>query len=208
MEQVWQSGEDEQRTDRDPWETALEGLELVLLRPQECQLRLDADQRLSATIRGRQYPDVIAYLPFPLTRPADWVSLVAVTDPDSDGRRSDGTRSDRVELGVLPGTAALDPESRRALEAALHLRYFMPRVTRIVDVQDEDPGQSGAVVWTLQTDRGPMRLRMANLFEGIYDELGNGRLILVDGDGNRAEIRDVAELDPESRRLLERYYWF
>ena len=200
--------EDAQSPERDPWETALEGLELVVLDPADCTLRMDQDQRLSATVHGREYPEVIAYRPFPLSQPHAWVSLVAVSDADADGRRSDGSRGERVEVGVLPGTDGLDPESRSALETALRLRYFLPRVTRIVDVYDEDPGQTGAVVWMLETDRGPMRLRMASLFEGIYDELGDGRLLFVDGDGNRAEIRRVADLDAESRRLLDRYYWF
>jgi hypothetical protein len=80
-------------------------------------------------------------------------------------------------------------------------------VVRIVSVRDEDPGQSGAVVWQLQTDRGPVRLRMVSLFDGIQ-QLDTGRLIFSDRDGNRADIPDVSALDPASRKLLERYYWF
>jgi hypothetical protein len=194
-------------SDRDPWETALEGLDLIVLDPGACRLRLDENQRLSGTVHGRDYPEIIPYMPFPLTHPADWVSLVAVTDPDSDGRRSDGGMSERVELGVLPGLDGLDADSRDALAEALHLRYFMPRVLRIVSAWDEAPGQTGAVHWQLETDRGEMRMRMPNLFEGIQ-ELEAGRLILSDGEGNRAEIPSVAALDPQSRRLLDRYYWF
>jgi hypothetical protein len=198
---------DGQEAGKDPWELALEGLDLIELDPAKCHLRLGAEQRLFGTVHGREHPWIVPHLPFPLSEPTAWISLVAVRDPDADGRRSDGGASDRVELGVLAGMDGLDAGSRTALETALHLRYFLPRVLRIVDVRDEDPGQSGAVVWTLETDRGPRLLRMANLFEGIYDELGDGRLLLRDGDGTRVEIRDLRALDAASRRLLERYYW-
>ncbi len=193
--------------ERDPWETALQGLDLIVIDPRACQVRLDAHQRLTGSVYGREYAEIVPHMPFPLTHPEDWVSLVAVTDADADGRRSDGSASERVELGVLQGLEGLDPESRAAVATALHLRYFMPRVLRIVSAWDEAPGQSGAVHWELETDRGSMRMRMPNLFEGIH-ELETGRIILSDSDGNRAEIPSVRELDRESRRLLDRYYWF
>lgn len=191
----------------DPWQTALEGLDLILLDPAACRLHGDGLGRLWGTVNGRDYPDLLAHMPFPLSSPRAWISLVAVEDADSDGRRSDGGQSDRVELGVLPGVGDLDSESKAALASALRLRYFLPLVVRIVHVRDEDPGQSGAVVWELLTDRGPMRLRMPNLFDGIQQQ-PDGRLLLADRDGNRVDIPSVAALDLESRKWLERYYWF
>ncbi len=190
----------------DAWATATEGLDLVALDPTVCRLRPGPAGRLCGTVHGREHAEIVPHRPFPLSEPS-WISLVAVEDPDTDGRRSDGDRPDWVEIGVLPGVEGLDPESRAAVEAALALRYFLPRVVRIAAVRDEDPGQSGAVVWDLETDRGPMRLRMPNLFEGIQ-QMPSGRLLLSGGEGNRADIPDVAAMDAASRRLLERYYWF
>lgn len=198
---------DGDESEADPWEMALQGLDLVVLNPHECRLWLDDARRLKAEIHGRSYPDVVAYMPYPLTLGDSWVSLVSVSDPDGDGRRSDGRQNDRVEIGVLPGLGGLDGRSREAVAEALRLRYFLPRVTRILRVSDEDPGQSGAVNWELDTDRGVMRLRMPNLFEGIQ-ELAPGRLILSDYDGNRAEIPNVADLDRDSQRQISRYYWY
>ena len=191
----------------DPWQTALEGLDLILLDPGACRLHGDGFGRLWGTINGRDYPELLAHMPFPLTAPGEWVSLVAVEDADSDGRRSDGGQSDRVELGVLAGLDGLDEEGRGAVASALRLRYFLPKLTRIVSVRDEDPGQTGAVVWQLLTDRGPMRLRMASLFDGIQQQ-PDGRIIFADRDGNRVDVPSVEALDPESRAWLERYYWF
>jgi|GEM_PF-259624 len=191
----------------DPWQTALEGLDLIVLAPAACRIEGDGSGRLWGEVNGRHYPDLQVYMTHPLTDPAGWISLIAVEDADADGRRSDGGQSDRVELGVLEDLRGLDDAGRAAVQIALRLRYFMPRVLQIVAVRDEDPGQSGAVQWELLTDRGPMRLRMASLFDGIQ-QLDTGRLIFADRDGNRADIPDVSALDAASRKLLERYYWF
>ena len=191
----------------DPWKTALDGLDLIILDPASCRLQANADGRLWGEVAGREYAELVVHMAYPLTDPDRWVSLVAVEDPDSDGRRSDGDKPDRVEIGVLEDLEQTDPETRAAIASALRLRYFLPRVLQILDVVDEDPGQTGASVWQLLTDRGPMRLRMVNLFDGIT-ELRTGRILLSDRDGNRADIPSVAAMDPASRRLLERYFWF
>ncbi len=198
---------EETTQEHDPWETALEGLDLITLDPAACQLGGDGKGRLWGTVNGRRHEDLVAHRTFPLTSPDEWISLVSVADMDSDGRRSDGSRSDRVELGVLPSLDGLDDPSREAVQRALRLRYFLPRVLSIASVWDESPGQNGAVIWELMTDRGPMRLRMANLYEGI-EQLDSGRIILSDSDGNRADIPTLADLDPFSLKLLTRYYWF
>jgi len=191
----------------DPWQLALEGLDLVVLDPARCRFALDAEGRLYGTVHDRHHDLLAVYRCFPLSAPDRWISVVSIQDPDSDGRRSDGGPSQNVELGVLPDVHDLDPSSRQAVEHALWLRYFMPQVLRIVAVRDESPGQTGAVLWQLETDRGPMLLRMPNLFEGI-EQLPSGRIILSDRDGNRVHIPEVSALDPTSRRLLERYFWF
>lgn len=192
-------------TGSDLWATALEGLDLVELNPRDCLFRIDQSGHLSGTICGRAHETLAVYRSRPLSAPDEWISIVAVDDPNSDGRRSDGRPGGRVELGVLPDTAGLDPESRLAVERALFLRYFLPRVLQILSVHDEP--LTAAVIWELDTDRGHMLLRMTNLFDGIK-QLDNGRILLADSEGLRAEIPDLVLLDPASRRLLERYFWF
>ncbi len=192
-------------TDPDLWAAALEGLDLVELNPNDCTLRIDNHGNLSGTICGREHETLAVYRSKPLSAPNEWISIVTVDDPDSDGRRSDGRPAGRVELGVLPDTEGLDPESRRAVERALFLRYFIPRVLQILSVHDER--LTAAVIWELETNRGRMLLRMTNLFDGIK-QLDNGRILLADSEGLRAEIPDLVMLDPASRRLLERYFWF
>ena len=191
----------------DPWQTALQGLDLIVLEPAACRLQGDGNGRVWGEVNGREYGEIVVHHAFPLTDPENWISVIAVDDADSDGRRSDGGKSDRVELGVLANLEACDEATRQAVAGALRLRYFLPRLLQIANVRDEDPGQTGAVVWDLITDRGPMRLRMASLFEG-FTQLETGRILLSDRDGNRVDIPSVAGLDADSRRLLERYYWF
>lgn len=191
--------------DPDPWEIALDGLDLLVLDPTECHVHGDGRGRLWGTVLGREHTDLRAYRTFPLTAP-DWISLVSALDADDDGRRSDGERPERVELGVLNGTDGLDTESRQSITDALRLRYFLPQLLSIAGVREEAPGQSGAVVWDLLTDRGPMQLRMRNLFEG-FQQFQDGRIVLSDHEGNRVDIPAVDALDGLSRRFLLRYYW-
>ena len=192
----------------DPWQTALEGLDLILLDPAACRLHGDGTGKVWGTVNGQDYPEIMVHMAYPLSEPLRWISIVAVEDADSDGRRSDGGRPDRVELGLLESLDGCEPETRRALQDALHLRYFLPRILRIVAVEEEAPGENGALIWDLLTDRGPMRLRMASLFDGITQIEGTTRVLLSDREGNRADIPDVGTLDPQSRMLLERFYWF
>ena len=198
----------EEPVEDDPWQTALQGLDLILLEPDSCRLHGDGGGRIWGSVHGQEHPELMVHRAYPLSAPLEWISIVAVEDPDSDGRRSDGGRPDRVELGVLEALDGCDTETRRAIEDALRVRYFLPRILRIASVEEEAPGQNGALVWELLTDRGPMRLRMASLFDGITQIRGTNRVLLSDREGNRADIPDVGTLDPQSRVLLERYYWF
>jgi len=129
---------------------------------------------------------------FPLSVPDGWIALRG-----ADGR----------EIGLLPGVAGLDAESRTCAEEELRLRYFTPQVTAILDLRDEAPGgRHGGVIWDLETDRGPATLRMPNTNEHIQT-LGGGRLLLTDRTGNRYEIADLHALDAASRRRLSKFVW-
>ncbi|BFH14257.1 DUF1854 domain-containing protein [Paenibacillus melissococcoides] len=84
----------------------------------------------------------------------------------------------------------LDEESRRELLKELRMRYFLPQVSRIVQVRQHHD----VWIWQLETDAGPMRMIMPNLHEHVQAH-GVSRLILTDVNGRRAEIRDLQALD-------------
>jgi len=101
------------------------------------------------------------------------------------------------EIGLVEDIFDLPPESRKLVEEELQKRYFTPIILKITSIQEK----FGFTEWVVTTDKGE-RIFMA---KGIHDnvaEVGMGRLMVTDADGNRYEIPDVAKLDSRSLSLL------
>lgn len=122
---------------------------------------------------------------FPLTEPRHWISLV-----DEKGR----------EASCIDDLDALDPEQREIVEAALARRDFVPVVKRITAIKRATEGHD----WHVETDRGPTVFRIET--DESIQSLGGTRLVIFDKAGTRYLIPDVAALDHDSRRKLERYF--
>ena len=98
-----------------------------------------------------------------------------------------------------PTPATLADDLRSRLEEELHRREFVPTIQRIERVSTLVPPAE----WTVATDRGTTQFTFAS--EDDLRRLGDGRALLVDSDGMRYEIPNVEALDPDSRKILERY---
>jgi hypothetical protein len=122
---------------------------------------------------------------FPLTEPRHWVSLV-----DETGR----------EAACIEDLDTLAADQRALIEAALARREFVPVVKRITTIKRATDGHD----WHVETDRGPTVFRIET--DESIQSLGGSRLVIIDKAGTRYLIPDVASLDRESRRKLERYY--
>jgi hypothetical protein len=122
---------------------------------------------------------------FPLTEPRHWISLV-----DENGR----------EAALIEDLDTLDAEQRSLVETALARRDFVPVVKRIIVIKRATDGHD----WHVETDRGPTVFRIET--DESIQTLGGTRLVIIDKAGTRYLIPDVAALDRESRRKLERYY--
>lgn len=149
---------------------------------------------LRVTLADRSYLQVSVFQAFPLSDPDQWVVLLDAADR---------------EIGTLRDLAGLEPESEALLRQELQLRYLVPHVREIVRISEdrlEGGGWRPGLIWDLDTDRGRMRLRMPTLSEHVR-ALGPGRLLLLDRDGARCEIRDVRALPLGSQRWVHRYLW-
>lgn len=122
---------------------------------------------------------------FPLTDPRHWISLV-----DEKGR----------EAACIEDLSTLDAAQRSLLEAALARRDFVPVIRRITAITRATEGHD----WHVETDRGPTIFRIET--DESIQSLGGSRLVIIDKAGTRHLIPDVAALDAESRRKLERYH--
>ncbi len=155
------------------------------LAPAGVRLFRDETGRLRLTIEGdRSFVEAKVVRVFPLSDPDHYLGFL-------DGK-------DRV-IGVVVEPEGLDEETRRTAERELRRRYFTPTITRVYEAREE----FGSVYCDVDTDHG-RRQFVAQAWRDTLEELGDGRLLVTDVDGNRYLISHWERLDPRSRRLLER----
>lgn len=160
------------------------------LNPEKMMLHRDPGKSdgLSLTILAegtdsiRAYHGVSVRRAFPISGADHMVTFV-----DRDGN----------EIGVLLDPAQLDPASLQALDAEMELAYFVPRITKIIDLKDE----YGLRTWQVETDRGPREFATQSRYD--VRPVSKTRYFIRDVDGNRYEISDTRSLDPKSRSKLD-----
>lgn len=136
---------------------------------------------------GSVYSGVKVAPAFPITRPNSFLYV-----QDGDGK----------ELGLLVDPRRLDRESQDILLAQADHAYFMPRITRIIRV--EERMGMGIGHWEVETDRGYNSFDVVSRSESVW-YVGRDRLVIRDADGNRYLIEDLSALDKRSRRLADLY---
>ena len=131
---------------------------------------------------GTSYTNVEPIRSFPLTDSNKYISLL-----DDEGK----------EIGIIRDIKHLPRESAKVLRSELQKRYFMPKITKIHQLE----GEFGVTQWVVETNRGPVTFGMRTRYDVV--SLENGRVFIKDVDGNRYEIENYHRLDPESITLLE-----
>ena len=139
--------------------------------------------RLRLTIdEDRSYPTVKPVWSAPLSHPGGYLALL-------DGKGD--------EIALVENPDDLPRESLEAVKLELHRRYLTATVTSITHAKV----QFGATYWTVETDRGNRDFVTQQLQENAI-WLSDTHLLLLDVDGNRFEIPDVAALDEKSRAYV------
>src|SRR5439155_19571109 len=126
--------------------------------------------------------DVRVRRAFPWTNPDQFISI----------RSSEGK-----ELLLIESLAGLPENLRQTIEQTLSGTVFIPRITRI----DEVDVRFGYQQWKVQTDRGPVEFRVQEREDIRF--LPDGRFSLRDADGNVYELARLSQLDEHSRRAVE-----
>ena len=132
--------------------------------------------------QGRVHTDVDVLRAFPLSDPAGPVAIVGEND---------------VELAWIDALADVEPALRSAIEAELSRREFLPLVERIEEVSDSEPAE-----WTVETDRGLRRFKVAHADDIL--RLPDGGAVITDTYGVRYTIPSISRLDARSRRFFEK----
>jgi len=161
---------------------AREGRPSWLTQPESVRIWEDPFYRLQVSLDGEEFHNVRPRRAFPLSGKAPYVSFV---------------NEDDKEVLLLARPQDLDKESRRALAAALERVYYVARILR-VDAITESMGVSH---WEVKTDRGYAKFEVVDRTRHIR-KLSGDRVMIVDADGNRFEIENIAELDERSQAFV------
>ena len=154
------------------------------MNPRTLELFYEPKDRLRLSVpNDRSYPTVKPVWAAPLSRPGKYLALL-------DGKGN--------EIVLLPTLDDLAPASREAVLAEVRLRYLTARVEAVTQARQE----FGVTYWSVLTDRGVRDFVTRNLQENAV-WLSDTHLLLLDVDGSRFEIEDLAQLDPKSRHFIE-----
>lgn len=140
---------------------------------------------VSMKMEGEFYPRIQVYQAFPLTDPSSYISI---REPSEKAK----------EIGVIKNFHKdITKETRKMLEEQLRLRYFTPRIEKIINIKDE----YGFAYFDVLTNHGACRFTI-HMGGGSVVNLSDTRLLITDLDGNRFEIPDTSKLSiPELKKL-------
>lgn len=133
----------------------------------------------------KEYTRVGVYLTFPLTMPEEYISI----------READEKAK---EIGIIEKLSELDKEQQDMIREQIKLRYFMPTITKVLDIKDE----YGYAYWNVTTTFGACRFTTRMSGDAVI-LLGESRLMVTDIDGNRYEIPDFYQLSVTERKKLD-----
>ncbi len=162
--------------------SATETEELHFLNAANLQFSTSGGSLRLAIVDGATFDRVKVVRAFPLSAPADYLSVRDKEDK---------------EIGIIHKLSEIEKAGRVLVEKELARRYFVPVIARIVSTRM----QFGFVHWDVETDRGRCSFTTRNLRDVVI-RVSAGRYILADVDNNRYDIRDMGELDPRSQSLL------
>ena len=133
----------------------------------------------------KEYSRVGVYLTFPLTEPEEYISI----------READEKAK---EIGIIEKLSQLDKDQQDMIREQIKLRYFMPTITKVLDIKDE----YGYAYWNVITSFGACRFTTRMSGDAVI-LLGESRLMVTDIDGNRYDIPDFYQLSVMERKKLD-----
>ncbi len=160
-------------------------LEMRMLTKENAQFSRTEGGFVSLKTMDKEYPRVGIYLTFPLTNPEEFISI----------READEKAK---EIGMIERLSDLEADQQNMIREQIKLRYFMPVITKVMDVKDE----YGHAYWHVMTNFGVCRFTTQMSGDAVIS-LSDSRLLVTDIDGNRYEIPDFYQLSVMERKKLD-----
>lgn len=131
--------------------------------------------------RGR----IILHRMFPFTEP--W-SDISVQNMEGE------------EIGLIASLDDFSSDVAGMLRSEIEKKYFIPTIYSILDLKEK----FGISTWKVATNVGQLSFTVRDTYRSMTFS-GEGRIFILDADGNRYEIPDVNKLDSRSYRKIELY---
>jgi hypothetical protein len=152
--------------------------------PKDIRLFRESSWKLRLTINSdRSYLKVKVVGAAPLSHQAQYICFLDAKDGF---------------ICMVKDLRQLDDQSIQIVQEELDRRYLTSVINRVYSLRNE----FGVSYWDVETDRGRREFVMKDVAENAQ-WLDEGRLLLLDVDGNRFEIPDMNALDDKSARLIE-----
>ena len=136
---------------------------------------------------GEDYGHVNVIRTFPFSSPSEFLSI----------RKIDGKNE---EIGIIENLNVFDDNTVKLIEKQLEIRYFMPKILKILNIKEE----FGHTYWNVLTDKGECKFSSSSGSSGSVIHLDD-RVIIKDSSENRYEIEDINKLSVKELKKLELY---
>jgi hypothetical protein len=162
------------------------------LTPDICRIHLGNLGALHITVKGEGiWGGLYTAYAFPVAYPDGFISIVQTAE-DQD-----------TELGVIRDLGEFPPADAALVREALHRRYFVHTITRLISIQMK----YNQLLLVVDTDKGPVEFFMRWTQDRAVDYGQKGK-VLIDVNDNRYLIPDVEAMPVKERVDFTRFiYW-
>lgn len=112
-------------------------------------------------------------------------------------RLADGKQE---EIGIIDDISDFDDNTVQLLQKHLKLRYFRPKIQKIISVKE----QFGYTYWTVHTDMGLVKFASSSGSAGSVVRHKDG-VIIKDSNNNRYELEDLSVLSAKELKKIDLY---
>ncbi len=157
------------------------------LTPENCTFYETAGGFAAIKVGDKDYGHINILRTFPFSALWEFLSV----------RQIDGKQE---EIGIIEDLSVFDKATVTLIAKQLEIRYFMPKITKIISIKEE----YGHAYWKVLTDKGDCSFATAAGSSGAVTKNGN-RVIIKDSDENRFEIEDITKLSVKEFKKLDLY---
>jgi len=163
------------------------GLKINYLTPENCEFYETAGGFAAIRVGEKDYGHINVLRTFPFSALWEFLSV----------REIDGKQE---EIGIIEDLNLFDKASFELIAKQLEIRYFMPKILKIISIKEE----YGHAYWKVVTDKGTTMFTTVAGASGAVSKIGN-RIIVKDSDENRFEIENVTALAPKELKKIDLY---